>query len=118
MKRQSFMQNSGFTIFELMIVIAMILIFYAAMIRFSATSQNDSEKVNRIKYTVSDILRAEILRMEIGRMPINDGRVSDTTVIQISTGGILTMQKSEGTILSSGAFIPPYYDNDPYYSLS
>jgi len=37
---------------ELMIVIAIIALFYSATATFNWTPQNDIEKVNRIKYAV------------------------------------------------------------------
>jgi prepilin-type N-terminal cleavage/methylation domain-containing protein len=86
MKRQLFRSHSGFTMIELLIVIAMIGIFYAATSSFSYKPQNDIERVNRMKYAVSDKLRDEVLKVSIGRMPLNDGRISTTTIITIGTG--------------------------------
>ena len=83
MKRQSLMQQYGFTIVEIMFVIVIIGIFFAATNSFTYLPQTDTEKVNRMKYAVSDKLRDETLKMSIGRMPINNGLVSEKTTISI-----------------------------------
>ena len=83
MKRQSLMHQYGFTIVEIMFVIVIIGIFFAATNSFTYLPQTDTEKVNRMKYAVSDKLRDETLKMSIGRMPINNGLVSEKTTISI-----------------------------------
>ena len=83
MKRQSLMHQYGFTMVEIMLVIAIIGIFFAATNSFTYLPQTDTEKVNRMKYAVSDKLRDETLKMSIGRMPINNGLVSEKTTISI-----------------------------------
>lgn len=83
MKRQSLMHQYGFTMVEIMFVIVIIGIFFAATNSFTYLPQTDTEKVNRMKYAVSDKLRDETLKMSIGRMPINNGLVSEKTTISI-----------------------------------
>ena len=83
MKRQSLMHQYGFTIVEIMFVIVIIGIFFAATNSFTYLPQTDTEKVNRMKYAVSDKLRDETLKMSIGRMPINNGLISEKTTISI-----------------------------------
>ena len=70
------MHQYGFTMVEIMLVIAIIGIFFAATNSFTYLPQTDTEKVNRMKYAVSDKLRDETLKISIGRMPINNGVVS------------------------------------------
>lgn len=119
MKRQLFRSHSGFTIVELLIVIAMIGIFYAATASFSYKPQNDIERVNRMKYAISDKLRDEILRVSIGRMPTNNGKVSAKTIIKINnTGMTTTYSDSGGVVFSTWYFVSPYYDKDPLYSIT
>lgn len=44
-----------------------------------------------MKYAVADKLRDESLKISIGRMPRNDGVISATTRMSVSTGaGIIT----------------------------
>ena len=91
MKRQSLMHQYGFTMVEIMLVIAIIGIFFAATNSFTYLPQTDTEKVNRMKYAVSDRLRDETLKMSIGRMPINNGVVSEKTTMNFDkVTGIIT----------------------------
>ena len=91
MKRQSLMHQYGFTMVEIMLVIAIIGIFFAATNSFTYLPQTDTEKVNRMKYAVSDKLRDETLKISIGRMPINNGVVSEKTTMNIDkVTGIIT----------------------------
>jgi len=101
MKRQLFRSHSGFTMVEILIVIAMIGIFYAATASFSYKPQNDIERVNRMKYAVSDKLRDEILRVSIGRMPTNNGKISAKTIIKIDNTGMTTTYSDSGGIVFS-----------------
>ncbi len=95
MKRQSMLSKYGFTMLEIMIVITMIGIFFAATNSFTFLPQTDIEKTNRMKYTISDMLRDESLKMSIGRMPNNNGNVSDKTIMSISPAtGIITSYSS------------------------
>lgn len=95
MKTQSIKGKYGFTMFEIMLVIAIIGIFFAATQSFTFIPQTDTEKANRMKYAVSDILRDETLKISIGRMPINNGIISDKTTITFDTvNGIVTSYAS------------------------
>ncbi len=119
MKTQSIKGKYGFTMFEIMLVIAIIGIFFAATQSFTFIPQTDTEKANRMKYAVSDILRDETLKISIGRMPINNGIISDKTTITFDTvNGIVTSYASWGTVFATGYFQPPYYDGDTVYTLT
>ncbi len=97
----------------------MIGIFFAATNSFTFLPQTDIEKTNRMKYTISDMLRDESLKMSIGRMQNNNGNVSDKTIMSISPAtGIITSYSSWGIVFSTGYFQPPYYDGDGSYSIS
>lgn len=80
------MQKYGFTIIEIMIVIAMIGIFVAATNTFNWKPQTDIEKANRMKYAFSDKFRNETLKIFTGHMPNGDGRISARTILTIGTG--------------------------------
>ena len=119
MKRQSLMHQYGFTMVEIMLVIAIIGIFFAATNSFTYLPQTDTEKVNRMKYAVSDKLRDETLKISIGRMPINNGVVSEKTTMNIDkVTGIITSYSWGGVVFSTWYFQPPYYDGDALYSLT
>ncbi len=83
MKRQLFQSKYGFTLFELMIVITIVGIFYAATAGFDWRPQTDMEKSDRMVVAISSTIRTETQNMSIGKMPRNNGYVSKMTVITI-----------------------------------
>ncbi len=120
MKRQPRIGKSGFTMVEIMLVIVMFWLFVSATSVFNWTPQNDIERVNRMKYAVADKLRDESLKISIGRMPRNDGVISATTRMSVSTGAgiITTYADTWGIVFSTNTFWPPYYDGDLIYSIT
>lgn len=97
----------------------MIGIFYAATASFNYKPQNDLERVNRMKYAVSDTLRDEVLRVGIWRMPTNNGVVSAKTIIRMSnTGMTILYTNTGGQVFSTWYFLPPYFDQDTNYSIT
>ena len=76
MKRQLFRSKYGFTLFELMIVITIIGIFYAATAGFDWRPQNDMEKSDRMIVAISSSIRTEVQNMTIGKMPRLNGYIS------------------------------------------
>lgn len=88
MKRQSKGFQSGFTLFEIILVITIIGIFLAATNFASWKPKTSQEKVLRIKNGVSDYLRRDILDSNMGKMPMRNGKIATTTIISLSTGSI------------------------------
>lgn len=122
MKRQyniGKIQKYGFTMIEIMLVIAMIGIFVAATNTFNWTPQTDVEKVNRIKNAVWNLIRDENLKVSIGRMPMDDWVVSAMTTLTIGTGWIITNYTSSwGFLFYTGQLRAPYFDNDAKYTIN
>lgn len=85
MKRQPLRPQSGFTIFEIVVVITIIGIFIAATGAFDLKPQTDIEKTDRMIVRVSGLLREEMQNISIGRMPKRDGEVTTVSKITIGT---------------------------------
>jgi prepilin-type N-terminal cleavage/methylation domain-containing protein len=116
MKRQSFPSQSGFTLFELMIVITVFSIFVMITSSFDWRPQTDIEKADRMMIVVSSTLRTEMQNISIGKMPRRDGKTATNTTINISSGGLLTTYTSSVSgVIWSGAFSIPFFDGDPKY---
>ena len=110
MKRQSFASKSGFTIFELMLVITIFAGFILATSIFSGKPQTDIERTDRMQIAVSSTLRNEIQYINIGKMPTNSGQIASKTVLTIGTGGILKSYMTGIVEIASGSFVNPYFD--------
>ena len=85
MKRQSFASKSGFTIFELMLVITIFAGFILATSIFSGKPQTDIEKSDRMQIAVSSTLRNEIQYINIGKMPVNNLQLASMAILTVST---------------------------------
>lgn len=118
MKRQSLSSKSGFTMVEILIVIAMLLIFFSATNLTSWKPKTEIERVERIRNGVMSLIRNESLKSSIGKMPTSNGKIASTTILRISTGGINIIYKDGTNILATGSFITPYYDGDINYSIT
>lgn len=119
MKRQSFPSQSGFTLFELMIVITVFSIFVMITSSFDWRPQTDIEKADRMMIVVSSTLRTEMQNISIGKMPRRDGKTATTTTITVWTGGMVTTYTSSvHGVIWSGAFISPFFDGDVKYTIN
>lgn len=118
MKRQSDRRQSGFTLFEIMLVISIIGIFFTITLRTNWNPRNNSEKVNLLSVAIAGRLRNEIQAISIGRMPKRDGNTATETRITIGTGGLITRYYSGATEISSGVFLMPFFEGDRKYELA
>lgn len=117
MKRQFPMGKSGFTLFELMVTVTVLLVFFVYTLQFNWNPRTDSEKSELISVGIAGRLRTEIQNISIGKMPKIDGtgRIAKATVITISTGSILTEYYSGTTLLNAKTYNSPYFEGDPKY---
>jgi prepilin-type N-terminal cleavage/methylation domain-containing protein len=115
MKRQFLRGKSGFTLFELMIVISIIGLFTMYMIRFDFNPRTNSEKVELMAVSLASQLRTEIQNISIGKMPIYDGRTAKQTEITIWPAGMTTRYLSGTTVIATNTFTPPYFEGDTKY---
>lgn len=115
MKRQSFPSQSGFTLFELMIVITVFSIFVMITSSFDWRPQTDIEKADRMMIVVSSTLRTEMQNISIGKMPKRDGQTAVMTKITVSSGWLLTSYSGTTTEIGSGRFMKPFFDADTKY---
>lgn len=117
MKRQSYLGKSGFTIFELMVTVTILIMFFTYTLQFNWNPRTDSEKSNLISVGIAWRLRTEIQNISIGKMPKKDGRIAKSTIITLSTWSILTEYYSWATLLDSKSFNNPYFEWDPKYMI-
>lgn len=120
MKTQLYGAKSGFTLFELMIVIAIFGSFVLATNIFNYSPQTESEKADRMMVAISGRLKTEVQNMSMGRMPNRDGLIAWTIRIDIGTGWIMTRYLTGVTswvIISTWTFSAPFYDKDAEYKI-
>lgn len=114
MKRQSSFWQRGFTMIEIMLVIALIAMFFAFTSRFTLAPQQNITKAERLANKIQSIIQASSVAVMMGRMDQN----------QIATtGAILTFSTSTGiswryTDGLSGSLTSPFFDRDTYYEIS
>lgn len=120
MKRQFLSCKYGFTLVELMIVIALIGILISSISIFDWRPNTEIERVERMKNAVASTLRTEIQNVSLGRMPKRDARISRYTIMTIGTWGITTQHKTSAnsTDIDTQYFVSPYFEGDTKYSIS
>lgn len=115
MKRQSSLGKSGFTIFELMVTITLLVLFFTYTLQFNWNPRTDSEKSDLISVWIAWRIRTEIQNISIGKMPKKDGKIAKSTIITFTTGAILTEYYSGSTLLDSKSYNSPFFEWDPKY---
>lgn len=115
MKRQFLMGESGFTLFELMIVISMLVIFFVWTLSFNWNPRTEQEKWELLAISIAWRLREEIQNIAIGKMPKRDGNIAKTTIIDISTGWLITRYYSGTTLIDTKSFVMPFFEWDRKY---
>jgi prepilin-type N-terminal cleavage/methylation domain-containing protein len=119
MKRQSKLSKSGFTLIELMIVIAILGIFFVATTSFNWKPRTNAERADLLSVAVSSRLREAIQNITIGRMPTRNGKVAKQAEITIGTGGMSVVYKDNtNSIITTENFLAPFIDNDKEYTLN
>lgn len=120
MKRQLYGAKSGFTLFELMIVIAIFGSFILATNIFNYSPQTESEKADRMMVAISGRLKTELQAISMGRMPKRDGVISRAIQIDIGTGGMVSSYltgSNYSVTYASGGFRIPFFDGDTKYEI-
>lgn len=115
MKRQFLLQKSGFTIFELMLSITIIILFFAFTLSFDWNPRTDSEKSELISVSIAWQLRTEIQNISIWKMPKRDGKIAKMTQITLWTGWLTIVYKSGATTLDTVTFLSPFFEWDSKY---
>jgi prepilin-type N-terminal cleavage/methylation domain-containing protein len=90
MKRQFLQGKSGFTLFELMIVISIIGLFTMYTLQIDFNPRTNSEKAELMSVSLASQLRTEIQNISIGKMPVYDGRTAKQTEITLGPAGMTT----------------------------
>ena len=120
MKRQLHGVKSGFTLFELMVVIAIFWAFILATNIFNYSPQTESEKWDRMMVAISGRLKTELQNMSMGRMPKRNGDIAWVIQLDIGTGG-LSMRYLTGMTATNpiytGSFLVPFFDGDRKYEI-
>ena len=121
MKRQLHGVKSGFTLFELMVVIAIFWAFILATNIFNYSPQTESEKWDRMMVAISGRLKTELQNMSMGRMPKRNGEIAKTIRIDMSNSAMtmnyFTGVDITGTPFFSGSFRNPFFDGDIKYDI-
>ena len=110
MKRQFYLSKSGFTIFELMLTVTILMMFVTFTLKFNWNPRTDSEKSELISVGIAGRIRTEIQNISIGKMPKKDGRIAKTTIITLSTGSLSTQYLSGATILDTKNYNSPFFE--------
>ncbi len=113
MKTQFSFPKRGFTLIEIMVVIAIIGILFAIMSQVDFRAQENITKAERMANKVQSILHTSAVAVMMWRM--DQYKVATTgATIQMSTSTGLTWRYTSSL---SGKLIPPFFDNDQFYKI-
>ncbi len=113
--------KKGFTIFELMIVIALIGIFFTMTSYMSQDVRVYQSKAERFANAIYDMIRMARNNMIIGRGVLSGSTLVVTTkrVIDISSNGVFTNYTYGTTSTGSETkLVFPFLDADPLYKIN
>ena len=120
MKTQFSFTNSGFTMFEIVVVIGIIGIIFASLSRFTLQPQENITKAERLAAKIQSVIHSSNVSLMMGRMDASwDATTWATIRIYASwvttSGNTLSWQL---TPTLSGKLIPPFFnDNDIFYQV-
>lgn len=122
MKTQFSFTKSGFTMFEIVVVISIIGILFASISRFTLEPQENIAKAERLASKVQSIIHSSNVSLMLWRM-------DQSTVPMATTGAIIKIYASWATSSGnsiywqlaptlSGKLVQPFYnDNDRFYQI-
>lgn len=118
MKTQFSFSKLGFTLMELMVVIAIVGTIFVALGRFSFRPQENIVRAERLANKVQSSIHLSNVSVMMGLM---DGARVWTTWANIRIGNSWSalhwMRWSYIPTSLTGQFIPPFFDNDPVYQI-
>jgi prepilin-type N-terminal cleavage/methylation domain-containing protein len=112
--------KKGFTLFELMIVLALIGIFFGITMSMNKDARTYQLSAERLANAMYDIIRTARSNMIIGRGVFSGSTMvvaTDRTIYLTSTGMISTYRNLTATGTET-TFVEKYFDNDPLYRIS
>lgn len=117
------LSKKGFTIFELMVVMALLSIFVVMTVYYMRDSRIPQVKAERLAYVIQDAIATARNNMVIGRGVMSGGTTMtrvDKRKISISTGWVLVQYERAGNLFTeTGSEIQyPFFDGDKGYSIS
>lgn len=117
MKTQFSFSKSGFTLLEIMVVIAIIGFLFWVMSQISFRPQENLTKAERLANKVQSILHISAVNVMMGRMDRNNVAVTGATLnLTASWGGTQGMSWIY-TPNMTGSMQVPFFDNDTKYEI-
>jgi prepilin-type N-terminal cleavage/methylation domain-containing protein len=111
--------KKGFTLFELMIVLALIGVFFGITMSMNKDARTYQLSAERLANSIYDIVRTARSNMIIGRGVFSGSTMvvaTERTIYLTSTGLISTYRNTTATGTET-TLVERYFDNDPLYKI-
>lgn len=112
--------KKGFTLFEIMIVLALIGVFFGITISMNKDARTYQLSAERLANAIYDVVRTARSNMIIGRGVFSGSTMvvaTERTIYLTSTGMISTYRNATATGREA-SLVERYFDNDPLYKIS